>query len=147
MTQPNDDHLPPLGERTPLRHRRPHAGTPWYRRAWVAALAGLAGIVLGLLLGLAVAAWTDDDRQQATGDSGETVETTLPPRTTTTTVPTLPRECADAIRSAEQSLALLDQAFQTARRFDVEELDRMLSELQEVRRNLTERVRACIERA
>lgn len=146
MTEPNDDRLPPLGEHTPLRHRPAHAGRPWYGRAWVPGVAGVAGIVLGLLLGLALGSWTDDDRQEATADPGETVETTLPPRTTTT-VPTLPRECADAIRSAEQSLALLDEAFQTARRFDVAELDRMLPELQEVRRNLTERVRACIERA
>ena len=54
---------------------------------------------------------------------------------------------ADAIRTAEQSLALLDQTFQTARRFNVGELDRMMSELQEVRRSLTDRVRACVERA
>ena len=143
MTDPNDERLPPLGERTPGRRRPADPGTRWYGRASVV---GLAGIGVGMLLGLALAALIDDDREAATVGIGEPIETTVPLRTTTT-VPTLPRECADAIRSAEQSLALLDQAFQTARRFDVGEFERMLSELQEVRRSLTERVRACVERA
>ena len=143
MSELNDERLPPLGERTPGRPRRSDAGTPWYKRPSVA---GLAGIAVGLLVGLGVAALADDDRERAAVDVDEPVETTVP-RRTTTTVPTLPRECAEAIRTAEQSLTLLDQAFQSARRFDVAELDRMLSELQEVRRGLTERVRACVERA
>lgn len=143
MTDLNDDELPPLGERTPRRPRGSGADTPWYKQPTVA---GLAGIAVGLLIGLGLAALADDDREQAAVDVDRPVATTAPPRTTTT-VPTLPRECADAIRTAEQSLTLLDQAFQSARRFDVVELDRMLSELQEVRRGLTERVRACVERA
>ncbi len=143
MTDRNDDLLPPLGERTPTRSRRSNPGTPWYRRAPVV---GLAGLVVGLLLGWGLAAATDDDQDRAAVDV-EPVETTVPARRTTTTVPTLPRECADAIRTAEQSLALLDQAFQSARRFNVGELDRMLPELEEVRRSLTDRVRACVERA
>lgn len=144
MTDAHDGPLPPLGERTPGRGRQPDAGTPWYSRAPVV---GLAGIAIGLLLGLGLAALTDDDDgERASVDLEEPVETTAP-RRTTTTVATLPPECAEAIRSAEQSLALLDQAFQTARRFDVAEFDRMLTELQDVRRSLTERVRACVERA
>lgn len=142
MTDPNDDRLPPLGERTPRQFRRDHAGGPWYKRPWVA---GLAGITLGLMLGLGLAAVADDDSEGAAVVVNEPVETTLPSRTTTT-VRALPRECADALRTAEQSLTLLDQAFQSARRFDAGELDRMLSELQEVRRALTDRVRACVER-
>ena len=142
MTDQNDDRLPPLGERTPRPSRGDRAGTPWYKRPWVA---GLAGITLGLMLGLGLAAVADDDSERAAVDINEPVGTTLPPRTTTT-VPALPRECADAIRTAEQSLTLLDQAFQSARRFEVGELDRMLSELQEVRRGLADRVRACVER-
>lgn len=143
MTELNDDQLPPLGERTPARRRRSQGDTPWYNRPSVA---GLAGIAVGLMLGLGLAALADDDSERAAVDVDQLVETTLPQRTTTT-VPTLPRECADAIRTAEQSLTLLDQAFQSARRFDMGELDRMLSELQEVRRGLTDRVRACVERA
>ena len=143
MSDLNDETLPPLGERTPARSRRSDPGTPWYRRAPVV---GVAGLVVGLLLGLGLAAATDDDQQRAAVEA-DPVETSVPARRTTTTVPTLPRECADAIRTAEQSLALLDQAFQSARRFNVGELDRMLSELEEVRRSLTDRVRACAERA
>jgi len=143
MTDRNDEVLPPLGERTPPRSLRSEPGTPWHRRVPVV---GLAGLLVGLLLGFGLAAAIDDDPERAAVDV-EPVETTVPDRTTTTTVPTLPRECADAIRTAEQSLALLDQAFQTARRFNVGELDRRLSELEEIRRSLTDRVRACVERA
>lgn len=144
MTDAHDDPLPPLGERTPGRRRQPDPdGTPWHSRAPVV---GLAGIAIGMLLGLGLAALTDDDGERAAVDLEEPATTTAP-RRTTTTVATLPRECADAIRSAEQSLALLDQAFQSVRRFDVAEIDRMLSELQDVRRSLTDRVRACVERA
>lgn len=141
MTDAHDEPLPPLGERTP-RRQQPDAGTPWYRRAPVV---GLVGLAIGMLLGLGLAAaFTDDDGERAAVE--EPVETTAP-RRTTTTVATLPPACAEAIRSAEQSLALLDQAFQSVRRFDVAEIDRMLSELQDVRRSLTDRVRACVERA
>ncbi|MDQ4089734.1 MAG: hypothetical protein M3163_05470 [Actinomycetota bacterium] len=143
MTDRNDELLPPLGERTPARSRRSHPGTPWYRRAPVV---GLTGLVVGLLLGVGLAAAIDNDQERAAVDV-EPVETTVPARRTTTTVATLPRECADAIGTAEQSLTLLDQAFQSARRFNVGELDRMLSELEEVRRSLTDRIRACVERA
>jgi hypothetical protein len=141
MTDLNDDRLPPLGERTPRPSRR-GASTPWYQPPWVA---GLAGITVGVMLGFGLAVVADDGSERAAVDVDELVETTLPLRTTTTVL-TLPRECADAVRAAEQSLTLLDQAFQSARRFDVGDLDRMLSELQEVRRVLTDRVRACVER-
>ncbi|HVL06260.1 MAG TPA: hypothetical protein VM388_09735 [Acidimicrobiales bacterium] len=143
MTDRNDEALPPLGERTPAPSRRSDPVTPWYRRV---AVVGLAGLLTGVLVGFGLAAAIDDDPERAAVDP-EPVETTVAERRTTTTVPTLPRECADAIRTAEQSLALLDQTFQTARRFNVGELDRMMSELQEVRRSLTDRVRACVERA
>lgn len=142
MTELNDERLPPLGERTPGRPGRSRAGTPWYKRPSVA---GVAGIVLGLLVGVGLAASADDDRDRSPVDLDRSIETTVP-RPTTTLRP-LPRECAEALRTAEQSLALLDQAFQSARRFDVAQLDRMLSELQDVRRGLTERVRTCVEGA
>jgi hypothetical protein len=143
MTDASDEQLPPLGEPTPGRARRPGGHTAWYKRPSVV---GLAGTCIGLLLGLGVGALMEDDRGQAPVDVEQPVETTAP-RRTTTTVAALPPECVAAIRSAEQSLNLLDQVFQTARRFDVVEFDRMLSELQDVRRSLTERVRACVERA
>jgi hypothetical protein len=143
VKDPNADRLPPLGERTPGRPSRAARGTPWYRRAPIAALAGVA---VGMLLGVGLAVVTDDDPEPATVGAGDSTTTTVP-RRTTTTVATLPPECADAIRTAEQSLSLLDQALRTARRFDVGEFERMLPELQEVRRGLTDRVRACVERA
>lgn len=141
MTELNDDRLPPLGERTPKRPRPSGVEPGWHQRPTVA---GLAGIAVGLLAGLGLAAAADNASERASVDVDEPVETTVAPRTTTT-VPTLPRECADAIRTAEQSLTLLDQTFQSARRFDVGELDRLLADLEEVRRSLTERVRACVE--
>lgn len=107
-------------------------------------MVALAGLCVGLLLGFGLASIIDDGGEAAVeGDAP--VETTL--RRTTTTAPSLPPECAEAIRSAEQSLTLLDQAFQTARRFDVENLDRMLADLDQLRRSLSERIRACVERA
>lgn len=142
MTDVNDDRLPPLGERTPRPSRRARAGTPWYKRPWVA---GLVGVTLGLMVGLGLAAVADDGSEGAAVSVDQPVETTLP--LPTTTVRALPRECADTLRTAEQSLTLLEQALQSARRFDMGQLDRMLSELQDVRRSLTERVRTCVEGA
>ena len=143
MTDLNDERLPPLGERTPGRRGRSRADTPWYKRPSVA---GVAGIAVGLLAGAGLAALADDDRDRSEVGIDEAIATTVP-RATTTTARTLPRECAEALRTAEQSLTLLDQAFQSARRFDVGELDRMLSELEDVRRGLTERVQTCVEGA
>lgn len=142
MTDRNDEELPPLGERTPGRPARPRSATPWHTRPPVVALAGLC---VGLLLGFGLASIIDDEGERAAIEGDAPVETTL--RRTTTTAPSLPPECVEAIRSAEQSLTLLDQAFQTARRFDVENLDRMLADLDELRRSLSERIRACVERA
>jgi len=142
MTDRNDEELPPLGERTPGRPARPRSTIPWYRRAPVVALAGLC---VGFLLGFGLASILDDRGERAAVEGDAPVETTL--RRTTTTAASLPPECAEAIRSAEQSLTLLDQAFQTARRFDVENLDRMLADLDQLRRSLSERIRACVERA
>lgn len=142
MTDRYDEELPPLGERTPGRPARPRSTTPWHGRAPVVALAGLC---VGLLLGFGLASIIIDDGGEAAVEGDAPVDTTL--RRTTTTAPSLPPECAEAIRSAEQSLTLLDQAFQTARRFDVENLDRMLADLDQLRRSLSERIRACVERA
>lgn len=139
MTDTNEDRLPPLGEHTPLKTRR--GTTPWHRRA---AVAGVAGVVVGGVLGFGLSASTDADHEQSAGDKAIPTETTILP--TTTTVPTLPPECTEAIRSAEQSLGLLDEAFQTARRLDVGQLDQMLSELQRVRQTLSDRVQACLQR-
>lgn len=143
MTELNDERLPPLGMRTPGRPGRSRASTPWYKRPSVA---GVAGIAVGLLAGLGVAALADDDRDRPAVGVEESIATTVP-RATTTTVRPLPRACGEALRTAEQSLTLLDQALQSARRFDVGQLDRMLSELQDVRRVLTERVQTCAEGA
>lgn len=141
-----DDHelLPPLGERTPSRPRRPKPGDAWFKRVPVV---GVVGVLVGLALGLGLAAVTGGEKERTAGEVDEPVETTVPAPRTTTTVPTLPRECADAIRTAEQSLTLLDQAFDSARRLDAGELERMLAELQDIRRSLADRVRACVERA
>lgn len=143
MTDRNDEELPPLGERTPGRPARPRSTTPWYERPPVVALAGLC---VGLLLGFGLASMIDDGGERAAVEGDAPVETTLG-RTTTTIAASLPPECVEAIRSAEQSLTLLDQAFQNARRFDVENLDRMLADLDQLRRSLSERIRACVERS
>lgn len=142
MSYTNDDPLPPLGERTPGRARRPPAAVPWYRRA---PIVGLAGVLVGLALGLALSALSGTGHEQAPDGVGRPPLTTVP--RTTTTAPSVPTECTEAIRSAQESLALLDRAFQTARQFDVGQLDQMLSELQQVRRALSDHVQACVDRS
>ncbi|MDP8936209.1 MAG: hypothetical protein M3O23_00380 [Actinomycetota bacterium] len=143
MPEGSDEELPPLGEPTPAPPPRSDAGR-WYRGTW---FAGLVGLVLGALLAFGVAAivFDSDDDDVATRDDGRArPEATAPVATTVVTVPV---ECVDAMRSAQQSLTVLEQGFQRLRRFEVGDVERMLAELQELRGTLTERVRECLERA
>ncbi len=142
MSDPTNQPLPPLGEPTP--GPAVPSGRSWRRRtAAIATGTLLVGLVAGFALAQVVA--VDDGGEDSTGD-GFAVQTTLP-RTTTTQGITLPPECRDAIRSAEQAVALLEQGFQSLRTFAVADLDRVLAELQRLQAALSGRVRECLEQA
>ncbi len=145
MGDQSDRELPPLGEPTPARPSQHGAASAWHRRAW---LVGLAGLVVGLLVGFGLASVVDDDEGDdvvAMNDGGRPDPKATQPATPTTAV-TVPEVCVEAMRSAQQSLTVLDQGFQGLRRFDVGDVDRTLTDLQELRGKLTERVRECLER-
>lgn len=145
MGDQGDGGLPPLGEPTPVHPARSSAGSAWYRRAWVV---GLASLVVGLLVGFGLASVFDDDGNDdvvAMDDEGPRDPKPTQPPTPTTAV-TVPEACVEAMRSAQQSLTVLDQGFQGLRRFDAGDVDRTLTDLQELRGKLTERVRECLER-
>jgi len=147
MADEREEELPPLGEATPHRRSGPDVAPPWYRRLWVV---GLACLVVGALLGFGLAAIVDggDEDTVAIGEAGEVDRSSrTPPSTTTTTVVAVPPECVEAMRSAQQSLGVLDQGFQGLRRLNVGDVERVLADLEEVRRNLSERVRECLESA
>ncbi len=147
MGDQSDRELPRLGEATFLRPPRSDNGPAWYRRAW---LVGIGGLVVGVLMGFGLAAVFDDagveegngDVVDMDDDRGERRPTGPP---TTTPVITVPPACVEAMRSAQQSLTVLDQGVQGLRQFDVGDVDRMLADLQELRGKLTERVRDCLE--
>ncbi len=142
MSDRTNEDLPPLGEPTPGPAARP--GRRWRRETAVVATAALVfGAVAGFALAQVVG--TDGASEESGGD-GRGVQTTLP-KTTTTVEIIVPRECRDAMRSAEQALALLEQGFQSLRTFAIAEIESVLTELQRLRGVLSGRVRECLEQA
>ena len=145
MADRSDEQLPPLGEPTPGRPGPVEASTPRHSRK--APVVGLVGLVVGALLGFGLASIVgvgDDDDDNVAMDRNGRVQSLR--QTTTTTAVTVPPECVDAVRSAQQSLNLLDQGFQSLRRLEVGDVERMLARLQELRGDLADRVRECLER-
>lgn len=142
MAERSDEQLPPLGEPTPAPPRRPDGSGRWYGRAPVV---GVAGLLVGVLIGVAPA-WivSDGDDNDAAVDDVR-VERTLP--ATTTTAVTVPGECMDAMRAAQQALTVLDEGLQSLRRLQTRNLERTLTQLDRLRQSLGERVRECFERA
>lgn len=130
--------VPPLGEPTPRRRSPVRNPLPL-----VAVASLVVGLVGGFALGRVVA--DDDVRDEAADDAGR-VPTTLP-RPTTTAAITVPAECQDALRSAEQALGLLDEGFQSLRTFQIGEVEAVLGEMQRLRGVLSDRVRECLEEA
>lgn len=142
MSDRTNPEFPPLGEPTPGPLARSEGRRRW-RTALIAAGALATGLVAGFVVGQAV---DDGDSGSDVPAEGVAVETTLP-RTTTTQGLTLPPECRDAMRSAEQALGLLEQGFSSLRSFEVGELDRVVGEMQSLRDVLSGRVRQCLEHA
>ncbi len=141
MSYPIHEGIPPLGEPTPFpRHR--HAPRRRRRRPWLGAAIAL---VLGLAGGFALGQVVDGDGggdDEATAAAGHERERGTP----STTAATVPAECVETIRSAQQALALLEQGLKDLRDFDVIALDAAGREMQRLQRSLDQRVRRCAAR-
>lgn len=140
MPEPHPDELPPLGEPTPaLDHRRQG---PWYGSvSVVAVVALLVGSVVGFGVGRSLHRRSTADAPEARSSERPTVGGP----STVVTVPALPADCSDALRSAEQALQLLAQGFESLRRFHVDRIEAVLADLDRLRGHVTARVVACQE--
>ncbi len=142
MSDRTNEELRPLGEPTPAPATRP--SRRWGRQTAVVAAAAL---VLGAVAGFALAQVLDTGgASEESADDGRGVRTTVP-RTTTTVEIIVPSKCREAMRSAEQALALLEQGLQSLRTFAVAEIESVLTEMQRLRSVLSGRVRECLEQA
>ncbi len=135
--QPGDQ--PPLGEPTPAL-ARPRSGS-WYGNPLVAAALGLlAGLVAGFGIGRSL------DQGSAEETSPKPVPTRPPVVTTTVPPPpTLPADCDQALRSAEDVVQLLEHGFQNLRRLQVDRVEQVVAELARLRSEVTARVVGCQE--
>lgn len=137
MSEPTDDDLPPLGEPPSPRRTRP-ASRVVRRRTAVAALIGL---LFGFGAGFGLAGGMDDDSVTNTGRPPGSARVGTPP----TTEEALPQECVDTMRSAQQALALVDQAVRDLRNLNLGEAERAAREVERLRVGLDEEVRRCFE--
>lgn len=141
MPEPHPRELPPLGEPTPaLVH---HQEGAWYRSRPVAAAVGL---LIGVLVGFGLGRSLDDGSGEESASNRPPVQPSVVTSSTTVpAAPELPGDCAQALRSAEAALQLLEQGFQNLRRFEVERVEEVLADLNRLRVQVTERVVACQE--
>lgn len=139
MSEPAQDDLPPLGRPTPARPpRTAEAGS---RSIWLVALIALAaGLVVGIPVGTALDGGSDE--QPAPESLSNDVEETAQP---TTTVATLPPECVETIRSAQQALVLLDEGLRSLGDLDVLEVERVLVDMERLRHGFARRAQQCLE--
>ncbi len=144
MSDQIDDDLPPLGEPTPALPRRRRAHDPWRHVPVVALVALGVGLLGGLALGLLLAGGDDGPAETA---SGTTPVDTSPPSTTTTTLATVPAECLETIRSAEQALVLLDQGVRSLRGLQIADTERALADMERLRRSFAGHARDCLDKA
>ncbi|HEV2810578.1 MAG TPA: hypothetical protein VGV93_09320 [Acidimicrobiales bacterium] len=139
MSEPAEDDLPPLGRRTPARPpRTAEASSP--RTSLVALLALAAGLVVGIPVGTTLDGGSDE-QPVPEALSNDVEEAALP----TTTVATLPPECVETIRSAQQALLLLDEGLQSLGDLDVLEVERVLADMERLRQGFARRAQQCLE--
>ncbi len=140
MTEgPQPAEQPPLGEPVPAvagdgarsRYKNPFFG---------AAIGLLIGVVAGFVVGRSLDAGSSDE----SAPNPRTVQ----PSVVTTTVPSaraLPRDCEEALRSAETVVQLLDHGFQSLRRLQIERVEEVVANLGRLRGQVTANVVACHE--
>lgn len=147
MFDPTDEGSPPLGEPTPLRqHGGAHRPRRPRRRPWLGAAIAL---VIGLGAGFGLGQLVDGDGGRDGGRDAESAAAAGDDRfrpTPATTAPTVPAECVETIRSAQQALALLEKGLEDLRDFDVVALDSAGREMQRLQQRLDRRVRQCAAR-
>jgi len=140
MSDPTDEELPALGTPTPSGPSGPASR----RTRLNVAVAAAVALLVGLAAGVALATALDEDggSQGARPPASDTdKEATGPP----TTVDTLPEECVATMRSAQQTLGILDQGLRDLRNLDLGEVDRAVREVQQLREGLDADVRRCLE--
>lgn len=145
MSDQIDDDLPPLGEPTPARPRRRRVPDSWQQAPVVALIALVIGLLVGLALGLLAGDGEDGPAKSASG--AMTPVDTSPPPTTTTTLATVPTECLETIRSAEQALALLDQGARSLRDLRLADTERAVADMERLRRSFARQASGCLENA
>ncbi len=140
MSEHSSQDLPPLGEPTPAL-----AGPsrPWYQAP---VPVGILGLVLGLVLGAIMGAAVGNGAESEGGTEVATDNDTSAQRGTTTSVPTAPPECVEALRSAEQALQLVQQGVQSLRHLRVDDVDRTISDLDRLRSGFSSTVGRCQDR-
>ena len=109
--------------------------------SWLVAVVALAaGLIVGIPVGQALDGGFDVQPRPETPNSG-VGETALP----TTTEATLPPECVETIRSAQQALVLLDEALRSLGDLDVLEVERVLADMERLRHGFARRAQQCLE--
>ena len=138
MSEPTQDDLPPLGQPAPVRP--PRTGERRSPSSWLVAVVALAaGLVVGIPVGTALEG--SDERPPPGALNSDVDETVLP----TTTVATLPPECVETIRSAQQALVLLDEGLRSLGDLDVLEVERVLADMERLRHGFARRAQQCLE--
>ena len=138
MSDATDEELPPLGEPTPSGPSPPASR----RTRLPVVIAAAVALFVGLAAGFGLATVLDDDGgSEAVRRPAAETPTTGPP----TTADTLPEECVATMRSAQQTLQLLDQGLRDLRNLNLGEVDGAVREVQQLREGLDADVRRCLE--
>ena len=138
MAGPHSEEQPPLGETTPaLLARR---GDSSYSSSL---FVGAVGLLVGVAVGFGAATSLHDHSTEESSPKARPV----PPPVVTTAPPArvLPSDCEQALRSAETVVQLLEQGFQSIRRFEVERIEEVLADLGRLRSQVTANVVGCQE--
>jgi len=101
------------------------------------------GLVLGAAAGLAVGDKDQRGEQTEVATETDASDRRGPP---TTSVPAVPPECLEALRSAEQALQLVQQGAQSLRDLQVGDVNRTISDLDRLRSGFSSSVDRCEER-
>ena len=138
MSDATDQDLPPLGTPTRLA---PDSARIRRQLVIAAAVALIVGLAAGF--GLATALDGDGGSEALHPPPGDTPAASTVPATTGDS---LPEECVATVRSAQQTLELLDQGLRDLRNLNLGGVDTAVNEVQRLRGTLDQEIRRCAER-